>query len=152
MRRARQGSAIGALVVSLVLAGCSPESSSNTTSQSTESGTCTAGATATVRHGSGPEVPVIREMQMTVPVGQTVSVTYAGPCPKGGRLMISKPGPGSGLRAFTGFSYWTGSPTHTWTPTEPGVRALDVAWACTGPVPCPLGSLGIITITTPTSP
>lgn len=148
MRRIRLGQTIALTVLAILLTACWPFSRSSPHLNGLDE-TCSAGATATMRYGSHPAVPVTRSMRITVPVGETIFVTFGGACPKGGRLALSQPGPGAGLNAFTGFSSWAGSPTHTWTPTEPGVRNLDVEWACTGPMPCPLGSLGVITVMTP---
>lgn len=147
MRPRPLGQAIALVALAVLVSGCWPVGGS--TSDAASSKACLAGATATIRYGGHPAVPVTRAMRITVPVGQPISVTYGGACPQGGRLYLSKPGPGSGLNAFTGISSWAGSPTQTWIPTESGVRNLDVAWACTGNVPCPLGSLGIVTVTTP---
>ena len=90
-------------------------------------------------------------MKISVAVGKTVSVTYDGPCARGGRLIPSKPGPGSGMNAFISPANWTWSRTQTWTPTQPGMRNLWVGWSCTGPTLCPDGNLGIITVTTTTA-
>jgi hypothetical protein len=86
-------------------------------------------------------------MRIIVPVGQTALVTYGGGCPQGGLLMLSDPGPGFGFSDLD--EYGAGPWTHLWTATKPGVRNLDVAWACTTPAMCPMGWLGVITVTNP---
>jgi hypothetical protein len=148
--RSRRRAALLVLLLVLVVAATLVVRQPHRPSSTAEGAdSCLTPPTAVLLAGSGPSRPVTRSVRLTVPVGQTIFVTYGGSCLKDGRLYLSKPGPGSGLDSYTGFSYWAGSPTHTWTPTEPGVRNLDVGWLCSGPFSCPLGSLGVITVTTP---
>jgi hypothetical protein len=144
MRPARVWWLAGPLLLGLLLTACWPVGGSQAASQDT----CSRPPTAVVQVGSERPLPVTRAMKMTVSVGQTVAVTYSGPCARGGRLTPSKAGPGEGLNEFISPANWTWSRTQTWTPTEPGLHNLMVGWSCTGPMSCPAGWLGIITVTT----
>jgi hypothetical protein len=84
---------------------------------------------------------------LAVHVGQTISVTFTGKCLGGARLILSKPGPGSGLNDFSD-TVAEGLAVQQWKPVEPGIRNLEVGWSCSGPIPCPFGSIAIITVTT----
>ncbi len=82
---------------------------------------------------------------VTAQVGEPVTVHFVGACAAGGRLMINDSG-SSGADGFT--DLWSGEITGSWTPAEPGPRTLLAAWACSGPKPCPLATLGYITVIT----
>ena len=137
-----------------LLAGCTASSSAGP-SASTRAGnptaeaTCLTQPTATVRVGNGSAQVVQQAMTLTVRVGQPISVTYNGECLGGARLILSKPGPGSGLNDYSQ-TVAEGVAVQQWKPAEPGTRNLMVGWSCSGPIPCPFGYIGIITVTTPT--
>lgn len=81
-------------------------------------------------------------------VNQPVTVRFVGDCSAGGRLMVNGTGAGQDT-SFT--TVWSGKGSGSWSPDRPGTRTLLVAFACTGPISCPLAMLAHIQVVTPSS-
>lgn len=110
-------------------------------------GVCSTPATVTYSVPGGSPVALTSTSMdaVTVKVGQPITFTFTGPCATGGRLYLN-PNP-DGHSAYT--DVWVGQSTGTWSASSPGKRALSPAWACLGPISCPLEMLGVLTVTSP---
>ena len=113
----------GILFASGMLGACSSQ---------TPEASCTSQPSAYVSVSRGSERvldsdTLTKPLNATVNVGDEVSVRFDGPCLGRARLAVND----------TEISH--GAAVQTWSPTKAGSTLVSADWACSGPIPCPLG-------------
>ena len=152
-----------ALALVAMLSACSTLASSSVASRSETSSAVAPAATAiesasptactsppTVEYAAPgttlTPLPLGSNISVTAKLRQGITIHFVGDCAVGGRLMINGTGPGQET-TFT--TVWQGLKTGNWSPTKPGTRTLLVAFACMGPMSCPLAIVAHIRVVTP---